>query len=69
MNVFNAKRPKMTKAEWAKRDKTRVTLTKSELEQVGQLIAMGRQLLRDNRPIPSKLKAAMTRLGVNTMGL
>ncbi len=61
--------PKMTKAEWRQRDETRVTLTRSELEYLGQMIAAGRVLLRDSRPVPSLLKTAMSRLGIATSGL
>ena len=59
----------MTKAEWLRREDTRVTLSKSELEQLAQLTAIGSQVMRDTRPFPPKLKAAMTRLGVSTKGL
>src|SRR5687768_13667466 len=61
--------PRMTKAEWQKRDKSSVTLSRSELEYLGQVIAAGRVLVRDNRPVPRGLKAAMTRLGITTTGL
>ncbi len=61
--------PRMTKAEWRQRDETRVTLKRSDLEYVAQMIAAGRVLLRDNRPVPSLLKTAMTRLGIATSGL
>jgi hypothetical protein len=61
--------PKMTKAEWARRDKTTITLTRGELEQLAQLVAAGHVLLRDGRSISPRLKAQMTRLGINTQGL
>ena len=61
--------PRMTRAEWAKRDKTSVTLTRSELEYIGQLLAAGKVLLRDGRSISPQLKAAMTKLGITTQGL
>jgi hypothetical protein len=61
--------PLMTRAEWAKRDKAKVTLTKSELEHISQLLAAGKVLLRDGRSISPLLKAAMTKLGVTTQGL
>lgn len=61
--------PKMTKQEWLKRDKTSVTLTRGELEQLAQLVTAGRSLIRDGRSISPKLKAAMSRLGLNTQGL
>lgn len=59
----------MTKAEWAKRSKTSVTLTRGELEQIAQLIAAGRVLIRDGRGISPQLKAAMTKLGISTQSL
>ena len=61
--------PKMTKAEWQRRERTSVTLTRGDLEQLGQLAAIGRQVLRDSRPIAPNLKAAMSRLGIATHGL
>ena len=61
--------PKMTKAEWLKRDKSGVTLSRSELEYLAQVIAAGRVLLRDSRPVPAPLRAALSRLGISTVGL
>jgi hypothetical protein len=61
--------PKMTRAEWLKRDKTTVTLTRAELEQLSQLLAAGHVLIRDGKSVSPKLKAAMTKLGVPTKGL
>ena len=61
--------PRMTKAEWAKRTKTTVTLTREELEHLGQLIAAGHVLLRNSESVSPRLKTAMTRLGINTRGL
>lgn len=61
--------PRMTRQEWAKRDKSGVTLSRSDLEYLAQVIAAGRVLLRDARAVPAKLKAAMTRLGIATTGL
>jgi len=61
--------PKMTKAEWLKRTKTTVSLTKAELEQLAGLIAAGHVLLRNEPGVSPKLKAAMSRLGINTKGL
>ena len=34
--------PKMTKDQWLRRDKSSVTLSRSELEHVAQLLAAGR---------------------------
>jgi hypothetical protein len=61
--------PKMTRAEWLKRDKTTVTLTREELEQLAQLVSAGHALIRDGKSISPKLKAAMTRLGIKAQGL
>jgi hypothetical protein len=61
--------PRMTKAEWLRREQTKVTLTKSDLDYIAQMMGIGRQVLRDNRPVSRKLKAAMSRLGVSTSGL
>ena len=61
--------PRMTKAEWQRRDKSSVTLSRSDLEYLAQLLAAGRVLLREQRSVPPKLKAAMTRLGIATIGL
>ena len=63
------KPPKMTKSEWLKREKTKVSLTRGELEQLAQLVAAGHALIRDGRSISPKLKAAMSRLGIKTHGL
>jgi hypothetical protein len=61
--------PKMTRAEWLKRKKAAVTLTKEELEQLARLIAAGHALLRNEPSVSPRLKGAMSRLGINTKGL
>ncbi len=61
--------PIMTKAEWLKREKASVSLSRSDFEYLAQVVAAGRVLLRDGRPVPSQLKAALTRLGISTQGL
>ena len=61
--------PRMTKADWQRRDRTSVTLTRSELEQLGQLIRAGHAQLNDGRPVSPKFRAAMSRLGISTHGL
>ena len=58
----------MTKAEWLRRDKSSVTLSRSELDYLAHVITAGRVLLRDGRPGPAKLRAAMTRMGIPTHG-
>ena len=54
--------PRMTKADWLKREATSVTLSRSELEQLAQLVAAGHALLRDGKRVSPKLRAAMSRL-------
>lgn len=61
--------PAMTKAAWLVREKSRITLSRADLEYLAHIIAAGRVLLRDTRPVPAQLKAAMTRLGISTQGL
>jgi hypothetical protein len=61
--------PRMTKAAWAKRSKTTVSFTKTELDDLARLLAAGHVLLRDAGSISPKLKTAMTHLGVSTKGL
>lgn len=63
------KAPRMTRQDWLRRDKTHVTLTRGDLEYLAQMVGAGRVLLRDGRPVPAQLKAAMTKLGVSTQGL
>ncbi len=61
--------PRMSKADWQRRDRTSVTLTRGELEQLGQLVRAGHAMLNDGRSISPKLRAAMTRIGISTHGL
>ncbi len=61
--------PRMSKAEWTRRDRTTVTLTRGELEQLGQLVRAGHAMLNDGRSVSPKLRAAMTRIGISTHGL
>jgi hypothetical protein len=61
--------PRMTKADWQRRDRTSVALSRGDLEQLGQLIRAGHAMLNDGRPVSPKLRAAMTRIGVSTHGL
>ena len=61
--------PRMSKADWQRRERTSVTLTRGELEQLGQLIRAGHAMLNDGRSISPKLRAAMTRIGISTHGL
>ena len=61
--------PRMTKADWQRRERTSVSLSRGELEQLGQLIRSGHAMLNDGRSVSPKLRAAMTRLGISTHGL
>lgn len=61
--------PRLSKADWQRRDRTTVTLTRSELEQIGQLVRAGHAQLNDGRSISPKFRAALTRLGMSTHGL
>ena len=61
--------PRMTKADWQRRDRTSVSLSRGELEQLAQLIRTGHAMLNDGRSVSPQLRAAMTRLGLSTHGL
>ena len=61
--------PRMSKAEWQRRERTSVTLTRADLEQLSQLVRAGHAMLNDGRSISPKLRAAMTRIGMSTHGL
>ena len=61
--------PRLTKADWQRRDRASVTLTRGELEQLSQLIRAGHAVLGDGRSVSPKLRAALTRLGLSTHGL
>ena len=51
------------------RGKTSVTLTRTELEHLAELIRAGRVLTKDYRDVSKNLRQAMNKLGVNTKGL
>ena len=61
--------PRITKADWAKRNEAKVTLTRSEMEQLARLVGAGHVMLRNEPSISPRLRAAMTRMGVSTKGL
>jgi hypothetical protein len=61
--------PRLSKADWNRRDRTTVTLTRMDMEQLAQLVRAGHAMLNDGRPVSPKLRAAMTRIGVSTHGL
>jgi hypothetical protein len=60
--------PRMTTAQWQQRSHTSVTLTRSDLEPLAQLMSIGRAVLRDRRPMAPHRKAVLSRLGVATSG-
>ena len=60
-------RPKRTPLAQAAR--TAVTFTANDLDELARILAAGQALLRQSAPIVSRLKAAMTKLGVSTKGL
>ena len=49
--------------------RTAVTFTAKDLDDVASVLAAGQALLRQSFPIVSRLKAAMTKMGVSTKGL
>ena len=61
--------PRLSKADWQRRERTTVSLTRGELEQLGQLIRAGHAMLNDGRRVSPKFRAALTRLGIPTHGL
>lgn len=61
--------PRMSKAEWQRRERTSITLSRGELEQLAHLVRAGHAMLNDGRSISPKLRAAMTRIGLSTHGL
>ncbi len=66
---FPVTAPRMTRAEWQRRSKTTVSLTRDDLEYLAQAIRRSRALMPDSRRISPQLKTAMTRLRVDTKGL
>lgn len=61
--------PRLSKADWQRRDRTRVTLSRSDLEQLAQLVRAGHVMLNDGRSVSPQLRAAMSRIGLATHGL
>jgi protein tyrosine/serine phosphatase len=61
--------PRMKKAELLRRDKASLTLSRGELEHLARLAAAGRVLLNDNRPVPARFRATLSRLGIHAVGL
>jgi hypothetical protein len=53
----------------AKAVRTAVSFTAEDLEDIARILAAGQALLRTSAPVVSRLKAAMTKLGVSTKGL
>jgi hypothetical protein len=69
--MFGTNRPvvRITRQYLHQRGKTSVTLTREELHHLGRLMKAGRILLNDTQPVSPRLRAAMTKLGVDTSGL
>jgi len=70
-NSFGATRPqvRVTTQYLRQRGKVGVTLTREDLTQLAQLIKAGRVWLKDDRSVGKNLRAAMTKMGVDTNGL
>jgi hypothetical protein len=65
---FRMKRvPKQATAVTPKR--TAVSFTAKDLDELARVVAAGQALLRQSFPVVSRLKAAMTKMGVATKGL
>jgi hypothetical protein len=61
--------PRMTGKDIRALGRMRVQLTRSDLEHVAELLRAGMVLTKDRRPVSRNLRAAMTKLGVETRGL
>jgi hypothetical protein len=49
--------------------RTTVTFTAKDLDDLARVLAAGHALLRQSFPVVSRLKAAMTKMGIATKGL
>jgi hypothetical protein len=49
--------------------RTAVSFTAKDLDELARVVAVGQSLLRQSLPVVSRLKAAMTKMGVSTKGL
>ena len=69
--MFGTNRPvvRITSQYMHQRGKTSVTLTRAELHHMSRLLKAGRILLNDTQPVSPRLRAAMTKLDVDTSGL
>jgi hypothetical protein len=61
--------PRMTSKDLRARGKAGVTLTTDELQHLADLIRAGRVFMRDPRSVGKNLRAAMTKMGIDTKGL
>jgi hypothetical protein len=68
---FGANRPqvRVTTQYLRQRGKVGVTLTREDLTQLAHLIKAGRVWLQDDRSVGKNLRAAMTKMGIDTNGL
>jgi len=62
---FPAKRQEPRRTE----RRTAVSFTAKDLDDLARLLGAGQVMLRQSFPVMSRLKAAMTKLGVSTKGL
>lgn len=67
MKTRRQPQPKRSAAPTPKR--TAVTFTAKDLDELARILGAGQVLLRQSFPVVSRLKAAMTRMGVLTKGI
>lgn len=68
-NNWRQEPPRMTSKDLRQRGKIGVTLTTDELHHVAHLLKVGKIMSNDPRSVSKNLRAAMTKLGVDTTGL
>jgi hypothetical protein len=61
--------PRLTGEQLRAKGRARVTLTTAELEHVARLLRAGRVLTNDRLDVSKNLRAAMTKMGVDTRGV
>ena len=68
-NDWRSTPPRMTSKDLRQRGKVGVTLTTDELHHVAHLLKAGKIMTNDSRSLSKNLRAAMTKMGVDTNGL
>jgi hypothetical protein len=66
---FRLTPPRLTSKDLRARGKASVTLTTDELQRVANLLRAGMVMTNDLRSVSKNLRAAMTKMGVDTKGL